>query len=79
MFSQKRNLIFVFDKEQRISLHMLFVFFPIWVIYLDKEKVVVHYQKLIPFLSLCYPKHKAKYVLELIDKPQAKNGDKMSF
>jgi len=38
MFSKKRNLIFDFDEERRISLHMLFVFFPIWAVYLNKNK-----------------------------------------
>jgi hypothetical protein len=79
MFSTKKNLIFEFPKEQRISLHMLFVFFPIYAVYLDKSKKVVFTKKLSPFISFCYPKQKAKYILELINKPNLKIGDKISF
>ncbi|MBR9698943.1 hypothetical protein GOV09_00610 [Candidatus Woesearchaeota archaeon] len=79
MFSKKRNLIFVFPKEQRISLHMLFVFFPIWVVYLDEKKKVVAIRKLLPFISFCYPKEKAKYIIELAENPSLKTGDKLSW
>ena len=43
MFSKKENkaLIFRFGKEKIISLHMLFVFYPIDVLFLNKNKVVV--------------------------------------
>ena len=79
MFSKKKNLIFIFPKEKRISLHMLFVFFPIWVVYLDKNKKTVDIRKLYPFISFIYPKQKAKYVLELTEKPKIKIGDIMRW
>jgi len=79
MFSGRRNLIFNFDEERRISLHMMFVFFPIWAVYLNDEKEVVNIKKLLPFISMCYPKEKAKYILELVEKPEIKVGDKLSF
>jgi uncharacterized protein len=79
MFSKKKNLIFIFDKEERISLHMLFVFFPIWAVYLNKDKKVVSIKKLNPFISMCYPKEKAKYIIELITQPRAKLGDILSW
>ena len=42
MFSRKsRTLLFVFSKEKMVSLHMFFVFYPIDVLFLDKNKKVV--------------------------------------
>ena len=37
----KRPLVMIFSKEQKISLHMWFVFCPIDVIYLDRKKRVI--------------------------------------
>ena len=75
MFSRKKNLIFVFDREKRISLHMIFVFFPIWVIYLNKDNIAVFIKKLYPFISYCYPKAKALYIIELVEDPKVSVGD----
>jgi len=79
MFSRKRNLVFVFDKEQRISLHMFFVFFPIDVLFLDRNKRVVEIKKdFRPFT--CYKsKENAMYVVELTKKQNYKRGDKIKF
>jgi len=77
MFSKKKNLIFSFNNEQRVSLHMFFVFFPIWAVYLNKKKEAVFIKKLYPFVSFCYPKEKAKFILELINKPKIKLNQKV--
>jgi len=79
MFSKKKNLIFLFDKEERISLHMLFVFFPIWAVYLNDNKKVVYQKKLLPFISVINPKEKARYILELTKEPKIKIGDILSW
>ena len=79
MFSKKKNLLFKFDKEKRISLHMLFVFFPIWAVYLNELKEVVYIKKLIPFFSFVNPKKKAKYILELVDDPKTIVGDRIEW
>ena len=75
MFSSRKNLIFGYEQEKRVSLHMLFVFFPIWVLYLNKNKEVCCKKKLLPFISFFYPKQKAKYILELIEEPNVKIND----
>ncbi|MBI5149079.1 DUF192 domain-containing protein [Candidatus Pacearchaeota archaeon] len=66
MFCSKNNaksLLFVFSREQQINLHMFFVFFPIYVIWFNKNMKKVAIQKLKPFqFSKTY---KAKYVLEI--------------
>lgn len=79
MFSKKKNLLFVFDKPQKVSLHMLFVFFPIWAVYLDEKKKVGSIEKLLPFFSTYNPQEKAKYVLELVKKPELKPGDTLTW
>ena len=79
MFSRRKNLVFIFNKEMRVSLHMLFVFFPIWAVYLDKNKKVVFIKKLLPFISTSNLREKAKYILELVQEPSLKIGDKVSW
>jgi uncharacterized protein len=66
MFRKKINkpYIFIFNKEKIISLHMFFVFMPIDVLFLDKNKKVVEKTTLKPF-TIYTPKNKAKYVIEL--------------
>lgn len=64
MFSRARNLVFVFDDEEIRGLHMLFVFYPIDVLFLDKNKKVVEKARLRPF-QFYNSKKKAMYVLEL--------------
>ncbi len=65
MFSKKKNLIFVFEKEKRISLHMLFVFFPIDVLFLDKDKKIIEIKKDFKPFGFYKSKKKAKYVVEI--------------
>ena len=80
MFTKKiKPLIMEFKKEQKVSLHMGFVFYPIDVIYLnDKFKVVELKERFKPF-TIYNPKNKAKYIMELeegkIQKNKIKVGD----
>ena len=83
MFSVSKNLVFIYNKEQYVPLHMFFVFFPIDVIYLDSEKKVVDLKKhFLPF-TLYNPKSKSKYVLELengsINRSMTQIGDILNF
>lgn len=64
--NRERALIMVFSEERIVPLHMLFVFFPIDILFLDsKKKVVEVFKGAKPFISYIRPKHKAKYVIEL--------------
>jgi uncharacterized membrane protein (UPF0127 family) len=57
--------VFVFSKPRRVDLHMLFVFFPIDVIFLSESKKVIELKKnFLPF-TLYISQHKAKYIIEL--------------
>ena len=69
MFSKKKNLMFIFDKEENVPLHMMFVFFPIIVLYLNNKKEIVEKALLKPF-RFYNPKHKARFVVEIakVDK-----------
>ncbi|MBT4597121.1 MAG: DUF192 domain-containing protein [Candidatus Diapherotrites archaeon] len=87
MFEDKKKfnyaLVFEFPKESKIgsSLHMIFVFFPIDVLFLNSKKEVVDKTTLQPFNPNYTPKKAAKYVIEM---PQGKAkgtkvGDKVSW
>lgn len=87
MFEEKKKfnyaLIFTFPVESRIgcSLHMLFVFFPIDVLFLNKDKVIVDKVTLDPFIPNYTPKSAAKYVIEM-PKGKAKGtkiGQKVDY
>lgn len=85
MFSKKiydKAFIFAFSKEKRWSVHMLFVFFPIDVLWLDKNNNIIDMAKnLKPFCPLCRPKKQAKYIIELpdnvINNSKTEIGDKV--
>jgi uncharacterized membrane protein (UPF0127 family) len=70
MFSKEFDfaLIFPFQLESRVgaSIHMLFVFTPIDVVYLNKGKKVVDLKESLQPWTLNYtPKQAAKYLIEL--------------
>jgi len=67
MFSKQKNILLEAEYEGIISsaIHMLFVFFPIDVIWLDKNKTVVDIKAAYPFQLFLAPKKPAKYILEL--------------
>jgi len=78
-----KPLIFVFEKEKIVSLHMMFVFFPIDVVYLNKNKKVVEIKSNFRPFRLYSPKKNAMYVIELpentIKKSRTSIGDSISF
>ncbi|MDO8428976.1 MAG: DUF192 domain-containing protein [Candidatus Diapherotrites archaeon] len=71
MFENQKNfnyaLVFDFEKEVRMqaSLHMMFVFFPIVVLFLNSEKKIVEIAHLKPFQLNYTPKNKIQYAIEL--------------
>ncbi len=68
--------MFVFDEEKRIGLHMWFVFFPIDVLFLDREKRIVELKKDFKPFTFYKSKEKVKYVVELTEPHNYKVGDK---
>ena len=85
MFSKKEfvPLVFVFDKEKIIPLHMMFVFFSIDVLFLNSDKVVVEMKENFKPFSSYTPKNKSMYVVELqrgsIEKNKIEIGDEIEF
>ncbi|MFH1133513.1 MAG: DUF192 domain-containing protein [Nanoarchaeota archaeon] len=86
MFHRKLKdeaFLFLFKGKQRVSLHMLFVFFPIDVLFLDEKKRVVELkERLLPF-AFYSPKKAACTVIELpagtVSRTKTRIGDKISF
>ncbi|WP_406660107.1 DUF192 domain-containing protein [Methanolobus sp. ZRKC3] len=76
-------MIFVLKKKSKVSLHMLFVNFPIDVIFLDEKKNVVKTSVLRPWIGTCSSDSKVKYIIETnpgtVKKRGIKNGDSISF
>ena len=87
MFEDARKfdyaLVFEFPNESRIgcSIHMMFVFFPIDILFLDKNKKVVDNVTLYPFNPNYTPKKASKYVIEMPKGKAAKVkvGSKVSW
>lgn len=87
MFRKKlddESYIFVFKNPKRDYVTMMFMRFPIDIIWLDEDKKILDiyeearpYQRLIPF------KHKSKYMVECaagtVRKHSLKIGEKLSF
>ncbi len=76
-------LVFVLKKKIKISLHMLFVNFPIDAIFLDENKKVVKTSTLRPWIGRCSSGSKIKYIIETnpgtVKKNRIKTGDTFSF
>lgn len=85
MFSkkQKKSLIFKFNKEIIIHLHMFFVFYPIDALFLDKNKIVVGIKENFKPFTLYTSRKKAMYVIELLNgttkRTKTEIGDKIEI
>lgn len=75
--------IFVMQREKIIPLTNWFVFFPIDVVYLDRNKKIVEIKKDFRPFTYYNPKHDSMYVIELpektIEEKGLKVGDKLEF
>lgn len=80
---QGRALIFKFNKEKAIHLHMLFVFYPIDVLFLDKNKAVIDKKENFKPFTFYKSRKKAMYAIELpngiIRKTKTGMGDEIEF
>ncbi len=85
MFKKKlkenQSIIMVLQNESQFgsSIHMFFVFFPIYVVWMNKDRIIVDIRKAYPFQPLVIPKNKSIYILECTKLPKIKIGDKLSF
>ncbi len=65
MFSKRKNLLFVFDKERKVNIHMLFVFFSIDIYWLDEDFKIIDLKKKVKPFTFAGSDKNAKYVLEI--------------
>lgn len=65
MFRKKQNLVMIFKKEKKVSLHNFFVFYPIDVLVLNEEMRVVEIKRNFRPFTFWKSKEKGKYVIEL--------------
>ncbi len=83
MFSKQKNVVFEFKKEKKELIHMFFVFYPIDLIFLNKNKKIVELKQNLKPFTFYKSKNKAKYILELknntIRNDKIKINDKISF
>ena len=85
MFSRKKNnaLIFKFNREKTIALHMIFVSYPIDVLFLDKNKVAVDVKENFRPFTFYKSRKKAMYAIELpngtVKKTGTEIGDKIEI
>ena len=77
MFSKRKNLLFIFNKKDIVPLHMMFVFYPILVVFFDKDKVVE--KRILKPFSVYTPKHKADKVLEIASKDLEKINNEINL
>ena len=78
------GLVFVYEKETFIHLHMLFVFFPIDILWLDSNKQVVGIKRSAkPFCWFIEAPAPAQYVVELpkdtINRSSTVVGDEIAL
>ncbi|MBN2488272.1 MAG: DUF192 domain-containing protein [Methanosarcinaceae archaeon] len=66
-------LVFVMAKPRIISIHMLFVRFPIDVLFLDENKRIVKTAHLRPWTGLASSSEKIKYMIEIPEGSIAKH------
>lgn len=75
--------LFVYPHESVVatSVHMLFVFFPISLVWLDAERRVVDVRLARPFFPWYVPRRAARYLIEgvpeLVERVQV--GDRLEF
>ena len=85
MFSRRQDkaLIFEFNREKVIHLHMFFVFYPIDVLFLDKNKFVADKKENFKPFTFYKSKKRAMYAIELqqgaIKRTKTEIGDKIKF
>ena len=78
MFKPKQNLLFILNKEKTLNLHMFFVFYPIDIIFLNKNKQVIKKTRAYPFQPFVRGV-KAKYILEISEKNNIKEKEILKF
>ncbi|MBU0459951.1 MAG: DUF192 domain-containing protein [Nanoarchaeota archaeon] len=75
IFRKRQNIVMIFQKEKRISLHMFFVFYPIDVLILNKNKKIVEIKRNFKPFRFWNSKEKGMYIVELAYPSQYQVND----
>ena len=75
MFRPKQNLVMIFPKERKISLHMFFVFYPIDVLIVDEKMRIVEIKRNLRPFTVWNSAKKGKYLIELARQGIYGEGD----
>ncbi len=80
---ESEALLFPFSREQRPWIHMLFVFFPVDMVFISAEGKVVHLTRAEPFQLRIVPSVPVAALIELpsgsISKSRTALGDRIAF
>ncbi len=86
MFSKKlydEGYIFIFKKDTFAAIHMLFVFYPIDIIWLNEHKEIIEIKEQVKPFSFANPRKKSRYFIEFpagtIKKTKTKLGHTISW
>ena len=79
MFRKKHNLIMTFPKEQTISLHNFFVFYPLDILILNNKKQIIEIKHNFKPFTFYKAKHQGKYAIELAYPSTYQINDRLQF
>jgi len=63
--AERYALVFILSAPRSVSVHMLFVFFPIDIIFLDSDKKILALKTLKPWIGLTRSPQRTKYIIEM--------------
>ncbi len=77
-------MVFSMKRDNRDGLHMMFMHFPIDVVFLDREKKIISiHRNLKPWTGMAFSSKPFRYVIELpagtIDRASLKEGERLSW
>lgn len=79
MFQKKKTIILDLGSVQEVYLHMLFVFYQIDMVFLNKEKKVIEIKKNVKPFTPLIKSPKCSYILESPEIGKYSLGDKLQF
>ena len=79
MFRPKQGMLFIFSETKKYPIHMLFVFYPIWAIWLDENKTIIDIKKAYPFMPYIAHKGNAAFLFETPFPHSVKIGEKLDW
>lgn len=75
----KEGIVFVNKKPAKFDLHTFFVFYPIDILFLDKNKKIIKVYKRVRPFKFYIEGIESKYIVELRNSREYKIGEKFNF